>query len=380
MALADRIGYVDPIAWVAMTGEHSVLMSRAFLSVLEEHGPSNVRGRYAMLYRGDTPVAAIAAQRVTVPLDRLGSPKNRPARVLTKQLGSVSQEILVCGNLLSWGAHGIACGSTASRDGVDASVMDGVAEALYRLRHSDRLLGACDFVMVKDITPGLEPAAAELAEFGYRRLETEPNMVLAIKPNWQSFDDYLGALTSSYRKNAKKIVRENEEAGVTLRRVGAADMDSDALHALYMQVHEHASVRLCTNQRTFIPALARAFRDDFRCTVAFRGGSPVGFVTTLKDRGTAMGYYVGFDRRINSEVPLYFRLLYAAVEDAISLRCERLSLGRTALEPKARLGAKPEPMSVYLRHRVPMLNLVVRAAVRGVHHDEAPVREPFKES
>jgi hypothetical protein len=53
-------------------------------------------------------------------------------------------------------------------------------------------------------------------------------------------------------------------------------------------------------------------------------------------------------------------------------------LGRTALEPKARLGAKPQPMRVLVRHRIPMLNVLVRALLHTISHDEAPERNPFK--
>jgi hypothetical protein len=64
---------------------------------------------------------------------------------------------------------------------------------------------------------------------------------------------------------------------------------------------------------------------------------------------------------------------------AIALGCKRLSLGRTALEPKARLGARPDPMRVWIRHRIPMLNLIVRGLLHTIDdHEEAPQRNPFK--
>jgi hypothetical protein len=40
-------------------------------------------------------------------------------------------------------------------------------------------------------------------------------------------------------------------------------------------------------------------------------------------------------------------LLHATIKDAIDWRCTRLSLCRTALEPKAGLVALPEPMSIW---------------------------------
>ncbi|HEY6169110.1 MAG TPA: hypothetical protein VI454_13795 [Verrucomicrobiae bacterium] len=59
-------------------------------------------------------------------------------------------------------------------------------------------------------------------------------------------------------------------------------------------------------------------------------------------------------------------------------RRQRISFGRTALEPKAALCAKPEPMSVWLRHRVPASNWMLRGLLGAVPHDEAPERNPFK--
>ena len=55
-----------------------------------------------------------------------------------------------------------------------------------------------------------------------------------------------------------------------------------------------------------------------------------------------------------------------------------LSLGRTALEPKARLGAKPQRMEVWMRHRQPLLNQLTLGLLGLVPHDEAPDRNPFK--
>lgn len=98
----------------------------------------------------------------------------------------------------------------------------------------------------------------------------------------------------------------------------------------------------------------------------------------MRDGETAVGYYIGFDRRANADSPVYLRLLQAVVGDAILLGCRRLSLGRTALEPKARLGARPAPMSIWIRHRIPALNMAVRGLLRAVPHDAAPDRTPFK--
>src|SRR6266436_2201902 len=220
-----------------------------------------------------------------------------------------------------------------------------------------------------------------LRRFSYRPMATEPNMVLEIHPAWRTYDDYLAALDAKYRRNAKDQVKKLAAAGCTIEPLTDLARHAGRLHELYRAVHDNASVRLVTLPEKYLPALAAAAGEDFRCTVARRGDEILGFVTSLRDGDTAIAYYIGFDREAAAAgLPLYLRLLHATIADAIAWGCKRLSLGRTALEPKAALGAKPEEMSVWLRHRVPALNWMLRGLLGGIPHAEAPERNPFRSS
>ncbi|HZI62624.1 MAG TPA: GNAT family N-acetyltransferase [Pyrinomonadaceae bacterium] len=371
-AVADRIDFFDKTHWDKVTSHDSLFLSRRYLRVLEEAGPENLRQCYALVFRDKEPVAAIAAQSVTVSVARL---RSKSARELP--LDRLEEKMLVCGNLLSWGMHGISFAPNVDHE----PLWPAVAEAIYRLRRVDKLFGDTAFVMVKDIPDRYASSANALSRFSYRELETEPNMVLEISPKWKGYDDYLGSLTSKYRKQAKQIEKEVEAAGCTVTEIKSDEIASQAeqLHALYLQTHKNARLRLVTLPVTFLPTLARELGDDMRFTVLKRGETLLGFVTTVKDGETAVGYYIGFDRAANAGIPIYFRLLQAVIDHAISLGCTRLSLGRTALEPKARLGARPDPMRVWIRHRIPMLNLVVRGLLHTIDdHEEPPERNPFK--
>ncbi len=383
---ADRVDYLDPARWDAVTAHGSLFLRREVLRVIENHGPENIQPRYAMIFRDANPVAALAVQVVTVAGESLSRTQPhssaKPSRNLLRRTLTpgvrkaghrLRERMLVAGNLLSWGFQGIAF-----MPGEDAAELwPGVAEALYRIRRAERLNGQTDFVMIKDFTPrqtGLEP----LRRFSYRPFETEPNMVLEINPAWRSYEDYLAALDAKYRRNAKDQMKKLAAANCVMESVSDLSAVAARLHKLYLTVHENATVRLVTLPETYLPALARAGGEDFRCTVIRRQDDILGFVTSLRDGDTAIAYYIGFDRAAAEGLPLYLRLLHATIGDAIAWRCPRLSLGRTALEPKAALGAKPEPMSVWLRHRVPMLNWMLRGLLGAVPHAEAPERNPFK--
>jgi hypothetical protein len=372
-ALADSVDYLDAAHWDAATEGASVYLSRRYLRVVETAGPLNVQPRYALVFQGREPVVAVAAQSVTVSAASI--PKKAPHKAVAAPIRKFEERMLVCGNLLSWGLHGVAF-----RPGADpACVWPAVAEAIYRIRRADRLFGKADLIMVKDV-PNDHAPVEELKRFSYRPLETEPNMVLELKPEWRGFDDYAASLASKYRQTARKIEKQVEAAGFGVESLSADEVgrEADALHRLYLQVHERQKLRLVTLRPEFIPSLAAAMDGGFRCTVLRRGGEVAGFVTTLCDGETAVGYYIGFDGRANEEAPVYFRLLQAVIADAIKLGCKRVSLGRTALEPKARLGAKPVPMRCWVRHRVPALNVLLRGLLGAIPHDEAPERNPFK--
>ena len=386
LVLADRVDYVDPQHWDTVAAQGGMFLRREVLRVIEEHGPENIQPCYALVFRDHEPVAAVAAQVVSVTPDsfRNKSAAARPGRsprLLRRALGPAArrasaglrERMLVAGNVLSWGFHGIAFAQ-----GEDpAQLWPGVAEALYRIRRAHRLSGQTDFVMVKDLT-AQQSGLDALRAFSYRPVQTEPNMVLEIDPAWHSYEDYLAALDAKYRRNAKDQAKKLAAVACAVEPLTGLSAVAGRLHELYLAVHSNASVRLVTLRESYLPALARALPEDFRCTVIRRADEILGFVTSLRDGDTAIAYYIGFDREAAGALPLYLRLLHATIANAIDWGCQRLSLGHTALEPKAALGAKPEPMSVWLRHRVPALNWMLRGLLGAVPHAEAPERNPFK--
>lgn len=238
-ALADKVDYLDPVRWDALTAHASMFLSRRYLRVLEDAGPENLQQRYALVFRGKEPVAAIAAQSVAVALSRVSKSSKRSKA--TAPLEHLEEKMLVCGNLLSWGQHGVALAPGENA----AELWPAVAEALYRIRRADKLLGTASFVMIKDITNGYADGACALSRFSYRALETEPNMVLEISPKWKTYDDYMSSLTSRYRKAAKQIEKEFAAGGLELTQLnnaGEIAKQSDLLHAL------HANASQCTTQ------------------------------------------------------------------------------------------------------------------------------------
>ncbi len=376
-ALFDSVAMLRPDHWDALTASESVYFSRRYLEILEANAPANLRMHYALIYQDGAPVAAMVAQAVEVRADAVPRPDIKKAAKAS--LAKVKERILICGNLLSWGFHGVAF----AKDAAPSDVWPAVAEALYRIRRADKLFGDTGLVMIKDLTDEVDADAGPLPHFSFRPMETEPNMIFQVNPAWASFEDYLKDLRSGYRNSVKKVMKDFEAGGFTLENLDANAVEAhrDTIHGLYHQVHDQQKGRFISLNPGFIPALAKGFGDDFRTRIARDSrGKVVGFITTLRDQEGAVGYYIGFDKEAASKgAPIYLRLLQCCIQDAIEMRAKWLSLGRTALQPKAQLGAQPQPMRCYLRHRIPAMNAIVRGFLNFMPEpDTAPERNPFK--
>ncbi len=388
-AIADSISALDAGMWSTAARNAGFFMSREYLSAMESVLPLNIEPHYAIVFSGRgaaaEPIAAIYMQTVEIALEQL-RPGNKDAAAkksmfdkLTGAAMTQTQRILTCGNLLTYGQHGVA-----AADGADSTlVWHGVAEVLYRVREADKLRGKTHFIMIKDLHEPHTAAAAHLTHLSYRKVETEPNMVLTLGPDWKSYDDYLASLAAKYRANIKNgILKPIEEAGCKLVPLTDLETMQTQMFAQYQAVQMNAGVRPFTLRPEYFAALKQAAGDRFRATAIMRDDTMLGFLISVAESlesNTALAYHIGFDRAAAAELPVYLRLLHAGIADAISLGARRISYGRTALEPKAALGAKPQPFTVLLRHRQPVLNKLIKRMLTGIEHAEAPERNPFKQ-
>src|SRR3989442_14903150 len=86
---------------------------------------------------------------------------------------------------------------------------------MYRVRRAERLSGQSDFALVKDLSVAERDGAEALRRFGYRPVESDPNMVLEIQPEWRAYpDDPRGP----HRKN-RNTARQNGQ-GLPPARAG----------------------------------------------------------------------------------------------------------------------------------------------------------------
>jgi hypothetical protein len=374
IALADRFSQLNEATWRAATSGGSFFHSADYQRAFERFRPENIEPRYALVCAGDEPLAAVCIQIVDVSLSQVG--KNTKRKGLQRLRGNVHQRMLVCGNLLAYGIHGVSFAAGADRQ----AVWPAVTEALYRIRRAEKLAGNTDIVLIKDVDHAAMEESRVVEKLSYGSVPTEPNMVLALDPAWKSYDHYLQGLTSKYRTDVKnRIFKKFDASGCRIEALDDVQQHADTLHALYLQVHGNASLRPFQLTPGYWSGLADIGRGNVVIHVARQQDRIIGFIISLKDGDTALAYHIGFDRQASEQgVPVYLRLLHASVAQAIEFGCRRVSFGRTALEPKARMGCTAERTYLWVRHRHPLLNQIVQPLLKLIEPVEAPQFTPFK--
>lgn len=374
IGIADRFSQLNIDSWRAVTRDCSFFYSAEYQQAFERCRPANIEPRYALISRGDEPVAAVCMQIVQIDMRQVGKLSTDDS--LEGLRSKIQQRVLVCGNLLVYGLHGVCYAKSADRN----EVWRAVAEVLYRVRRAEKIAGHTDLILIKDLNQVELEESDALSGLSYGAVPTEPNMVLAVEPAWKSHDDYLKSLSSKYRGDIKnRIFKKFDEAGCIIEPLRDVAAEAARLQHLYRQVHGNAKLRPFLLTEGYWAALAEAGGSNVAFHAARQNGELIGFLVSLKDGDTVFAYHVGFDREAAERgVPVYLRLLHAGLSQAIAFGCTRVSFGRTALEPKARMGCKPEPTFVWARHRHPLLNQMIQPMLKLIDPDEAPEFTPFK--
>ncbi|HEY1121786.1 MAG TPA: hypothetical protein VGE67_09305 [Haloferula sp.] len=259
-AIADRIGMLDAATWDSLTEISGFFMSRGYLQALEGVLPANIQPRYALIYdAGHRPIAAVYMQLADIGVSQVRKRKE-PApdacscAALETLAGKVSQRVLTCGNLLSYGQHGVAFVPDFPED----TIWHGVAEVLYRVRTADKLRGTTHFVLIKDVHGPFHKGASSLENLSYRYVETEPNMVLALEASWKSHDDYLASLSSKYRAGIRNnVLKPIEQAGCTVELLPEIESLQSRVHELYRAVQSNADIRAYELKPEYSPPCSR---------------------------------------------------------------------------------------------------------------------------
>jgi len=172
----------------------------------------------------------------------------------------------------------------------------------------------------------------------YNEFNLQPNMVLDIPENWETFDDYLQALTSKSRVRAKRAFKKGKD-------ISKKEFTIDLIKAFLLSGEYFLNFK-------------EHFPDRFRVFGYFIEDELIAFYTTFQNHQELEAHFLGFDTVNNRTYQAYLNILFDIIQVGIATKSKQVNFARTALEIKSSVGAKPVPLYYFGKHTNTMKNQI----------------------
>lgn len=380
--LHSSIDEVIADKWNALVSNKSVFLTTEYfdaLRILDE----NLSYKFACFFCGDDLIGVAAFQITIAESDDLTANIAKRGKfiksVTEKLIGNKSMRfrVLVLGNSFATGEHGFVF-----TEGIAASV-----QGTLLLKAIDEIENSCkeegqriSATVIKDFYPESFDVAASFAQEGYAEFFVDPNMIMSLKPEWKSFDDYLSSMTTKYRTKAKAAFKRSKE--IELKDFKAEDLLTyhKELFALYEKVYDRADFRLGKLNGEVFQRMKDNLGESFTLKGYFLHDKLVGFQSAFTYEDWIDTHFVGIDYELNNEYAIYSRMLYEYIKMGIEGNVKHISFGRTASEIKSTVGAYPMDVKCYIRHRTKASNALLKILFGYIKPSEFSQRVPFKKA
>ena len=372
----DSIQHVDVNEWqhVRSACNGSIFMDPQFIAAVEAGMKQVERFWYIVVHdESGAPAACASASAVVMDLADFADPGlARIIRFRALQGSRLRRLKLLIGGLpVGTGHHALAL-AQPSASGRILPVLDRV---ICDLANAVR----ADAIVYKEFAEGDLTWTDPLLKLGYHRIPTPP--MHFFRPVFENFSQYCSALKSHYRQQINQSRRKLSDGGLEI----AALSDPDAIlraytpevHALYHQMADRATMKVEALPIEFLQQLAARLNGRIELLTIRKDARIVAFGWNVHDRTSFHAMYGGLDYRFNSEFDLYFNLIYAMLDCALTKRVSRIEVGLGADAFKAKIGCHSEPLYVFAKGQGPMMSLFMRVA-GNLLVAQKPAPAPFK--
>jgi hypothetical protein len=311
------------------------------LAISEHAALPDISHVYIFICRQDKPAAAASFQVLRLQPQHLNEATVKPYQSLLWKSYTrlVRPVLLVAGHLFR---HDICSYYW------DNSLSDFEAFSYYQKAIEQALCRTCAAaVLVKDVNEQLVTYFQHFAP-EYFMLRNDVSMEMDLPGSWSRMTDYEHALRHKYAQRYRKI-RQSWQ-GLSVKELSLEDVRNkkQELFRLYEQVSLKQQVRLGFLSPDYLVMLKEKNDSTLKVWSVIADNEIVAFFSAWVSDNALDMFYIGFDYEKNNELQLYFNMLFFGLEQAIVLRREKLILGRTALDAKARMGCRPRYLNTFL--------------------------------
>ena len=369
-----------PITWDDFVA-HDVFLQSQYFKAVEVASPENISWYYVGIFKAEKLVGVFIVQRVQLYLeDIFRNPKDSCTKQQLKHHISklLKGNILVVGNLMHTGQHGLFY-DTDKLSG--KAFINVVFKALNSVKKEIKKSSnkSIRTFLLKDYfdTDAIHENAKTFKKLKFHKVSVQPNMILPI--SWHTFDDYKTNLTKKYRQrlnSARKKASVIVKKELTLQDI---ETHQNRLFELYKNVSDNAKINTFLLPKGHFLSLKQHLGTNFKVFGYFLNDVLIGFYTLIINKKVLETYFLGYDSSHQYTYQLYLNMLYDMLEFGINNQLNSIVYARTAMEIKSSVGAKPELMSMYMKHTNMVLNSVLQIIFNTMNPTQDwEERHPFK--
>lgn len=376
----SSIQEIPNTVWTQLDCINNLYFHPKYLKSLEKHN-SDIQFAYIVLFDEDNKAIAFATvQIVNFFLDSVQNDMQSIiewVKCMGRKLRIISPEkpfrVLTCGNTFVSGEHGVFI-----KDGQDKKeVIRQIAKAVVEFSNTNAQ-NSVDAFMLKDFEKESLYITDELYEEGYNSFKVEPNMMLCLDEDWNTFDDYLAALKTKFRVKARKALKLSSHLRVEEIKVENLDELLPKMTKLYKTVSNKASFNLGNFDLQTYKSLKENLGEDYILKIYWLEDEVVGFLSGIINKNSLDAHFVGIDYKYNRDYAVYQRMLYDYISLGVNKKVKTINFGRTASEIKSSVGAVPQDLTIYLRHKKSIPNSILKLFLKRIQPSEFNQKLPFK--
>ncbi|MEC3906264.1 GNAT family N-acetyltransferase [Tamlana sp. 2201CG12-4] len=363
--------------------QHDIFLQSKYLNALQEGAPSNIELFYIGVFENDNLVGVAIVQRVRLYLkDMFRKTQVSCLKEFLQNLVSkvLKGNILVVGNLTHTGQHGLyfdekRISYTAYLNQVFSAINELKKDIKSRQGKTIRL------ILVKDFFEQDTKYNHKLNfdKQDLHKIVVQPNMIMEVRSNWLSTDNYISDLTKKYRSRYKRAQKK-------LGTIRCEELDTPAvkayehkLHKLYLNVSNNAKFNTFILPENHFFIMKQKLGEDFKVFGYFLEDILVGFYTLILNRKQLETYFLGYDKAHQYVNQLYLNMLYDMLKFGVDYQFASIVYARTAMAIKSSVGAKPKPMVMYMKHTNSFWNRLLKLVFRFMNPKQNwEERHPFK--
>lgn len=371
----NSVDAIPALDWESLNIQNNTYFSVAFLRVFETSNPK-IAFKYIVIYDNLNAVGLANIQIISLSIDAILKNikiSKSVKRIFRFFLCNYPLKIMFCGNVFLSGEHGIILNQDIDKKKAFLVISKAIKK-LSSLKEN-RPLHA---IFVKDFYQESLHITDHLLDYNYMKMPVEPNMVFKLNSNWKTFEDYTDDLKSKYRVKVNKA--DKTSSGLTAKLFNEDDFKvyKEELQQLYENTISNADFNAQVLDLNTYIKLRALYKDNFIVQAYFYEDKLVGFLSALDNNNHLDAHFIGLDYELNKTYAIYPRILNDYVRLGIERQVSQINFGRTASEIKSTIGATPENLVCYTRHRHNVINKILKSFIGQVKIKDFKQHEPFK--